>query len=156
MTLSISKAPVVPIWAATVLPARSASFSTPETAFFTTRIWPALMYGTEKSMVCLRSSVMVTDDMTASYLPPSRPAKMPSQAVFLNSTSKPPALAAAFIRSMSKPTMFLLSSTISMGGQVASVAMTIFDVFFAQAAKPKSTATSSSAVRILLNMHAPP
>ena len=77
----------------------------------------------EKSIVFLRSSVIVTEDMTASYLPLSRPAKMPSHAVFLNSTVNPPALAAAFIRSMSKPTMFLFLSTISMGGKVASEAI---------------------------------
>ncbi len=80
---------------------------------------------------------------------------MPSQAVFLNSTANPPAFAAAFIRSMSKPTMFLLSSTISIGGQVASVAITILAAsFFAQDTTPKSSAASTSRVRIFLSIKA--
>ena len=83
------------------------------------------MYGSEKSYCSLRSSVIVTDEMIASYSPAARPAKMPSHATFLNSTSNPASSATAFIKSMSNPTMFLSASTYSIGGQVASVATTI-------------------------------
>ena len=90
----------------------------------TTTIWPALTYGSEKSYFCLRSSVTVTAERTASYAAPSRPAKMPSQAVFLYSTLNPMAAATAFIMSMSKPTMAFVSSTNSIGGKEASLATT--------------------------------
>ncbi len=63
---------------------------------------------------------MVTEESTASKSPAASPAKMPSQAVFLTTASKPAALATAWIMSMSKPTICLWASTISMGGKVQS------------------------------------
>src|SRR5512133_2991011 len=106
-----------------------------------------LVYASVKSYFALRSSVMVTEEMMASYWPESSPAKMPSQAVFLNSTATPASLATAFRKSMSYPTIFLLASTISMGGQVASVA-TLMLLGAAKAVRVMAANTTTSEVSV--------
>ena len=60
---------MVPICAPTVLPVRSASLLMVVSSARTTMAWLASKYGSEKSYVFLRSSVMVTEDRMASYWP---------------------------------------------------------------------------------------
>jgi hypothetical protein len=99
-------------------------------------------------MVFLRSSVMDTEEEMASYLPPAKPAKMPSQAVFFRTGLKPAALPMAMTMSGVKPTMFLLASTISMGGYVASTAKTISLARALPAIRQRASRTRAIRVRI--------
>jgi len=96
---------------------------------------------------------MVTEEMTASYFFAARPPKMPSQAWFLISSSKPAFLATALMRSTSKPTISWSAVTNSMGGQVASVATMIFLETGEQAA---SRAAATITTRAIFLMGSPP
>src|SRR5512137_2921063 len=87
------------------------------------------------------SSVIVTEEQMASYLPAPSPPKIPSHATFLNTTLKPASLATTIIRSVSKPTISFFSFTYSIGGHVASCATTIVRP---QAVPDKSTTPAKS------------
>ncbi|SKN16730.1 Uncharacterised protein [Mycobacteroides abscessus subsp. massiliense] len=76
-------------------------------------------YGSLKSMLCLRSSVMVTPDITMSTSPLFREGKRLSHGWCLNSTLKLPALAMAFIKSTSKPSTLPAESKDSNGANSA-------------------------------------
>ncbi len=128
--------PVVPSWTPTRLPARSSGPSISVSSARTTMRCPALKYGSLKSTISSRSSVMVAADITASNSPDASATKMPSQRVFTNSNSKPASWAMASIRSTSKPVMFPSSSTYSNGGYSALVPMTTVP-------KPSSSAGGS-------------
>ena len=58
-----------------------------------------------KSIVCLRSSVIVIDETSRSRSPCFKALKMPSHGVLTNFTSSPAFCATAFTMSMSKPTI---------------------------------------------------
>src|SRR2546421_12122973 len=74
--------------------------------FLATSAWVALKYGSEKSMFCLRASVIVMPAADRSHWPAlkSAPDWMPSNGVSLISCSTPSFLATRSIRSTSKPT----------------------------------------------------
>ena len=73
-------------------------------------------------MDCLRSSVMVTPEMTISVSPFLSAGKRLSQGWCLNSTLNPPAFAIAFIKSTSKPSTLPAESNDSKGANSALAA----------------------------------
>ena len=85
---SIANCAVVLICTPTVRPARS---SGPVMALSprTTTCWPAAIYGSENSIVALRSGVMVTAEMTTSKLPFCSAGKTPSKLALTSSASTP-------------------------------------------------------------------
>ena len=95
---------VVPVCTPIFLFFRSSSLDTVEAAG-TAMSWLASKYGSEKSMVCLRSSVMVMADTSTSRSPWASAVKAPSHGVLTNFTSNPAFWAPARSTSMSKPTI---------------------------------------------------
>ena len=113
-SLVTASSPVVPVCTPTFSFFRSPNFATLLLSF-TAINCAASKYGSLKSIVCLRSSVMVTAETTMSRSPWPSALKMPSQGVLTNFTSKPALAAMAFTTSMSKPTISPFSFWLSNG-----------------------------------------
>ncbi len=89
-----------------------------------TAIWmPDSKYGSEKSNVCLRSSVIDMPAMTPATCPDCNDCRAASKPTDLMSTVKPPRSATSRIRSMSMPVSSPLVSRNSNGAKVVSVAI---------------------------------
>ena len=105
---SIASAPVVPFCTATILPSRSAALLI--SLFSGTKIlFVERKYGTEKSYVCLRSSLIVIAEIPKSAISSSTSTNTGSQPTFTILISYPASLATASIKSTSNPTNSPLS-----------------------------------------------
>src|SRR5450759_436678 len=99
--------PVVPDWRPIFLPARSVALLAEE-LFLTAIDWLESMYGSEKSISFLRSSLIVMPDMMMSNLPPAFSVGIRVSNLYdLNSDVRPACLAMAAARSTSKPSAVL-------------------------------------------------
>ncbi len=123
---SAQAAPVVATWTAMVLPSRDSRVERSEPSA-TRRPWSASKYGSEKSMLALRSSVMVIPEATMSHWPALRaaPDSMPSKPVASGASSRSRSAATSPTRAMSKPTISpsFSSSKGSKGGLVQTVSL---------------------------------
>ena len=105
----------VPRCAATVFPHRSSILIPSGLPFGTANFVPAEKYVT-MSTCFSRSALSVNDDMPSSYFLAAMPGRMPSNALFWNSTSNPSFWPTALPRSTSMPMIVVPSvSTNSLG-----------------------------------------
>jgi len=116
--------PSAPVFATTVLPSRSAYPVMESSSAATAICTPESKYGSEKSKIFLRSSVMDMPAMTPSAWPAWTAWRAASKPSAFTSTSKPWRSATSFMRSTSMPVMLPEASRNSNGAKVVSVAMT--------------------------------